>query len=214
MCVRERSLGVLTCLRLFMFLAGCAVFAGCGGSDAPSPVPNEVAEAAPEAITELSGGLPGEVEDKLGSKLAQVARGTCEDFEIGRHHLRTPAGTSVRAPLAFCVVEMPHRRILFLKFQRTDGWDRAPRGFQVNEKISTHEECPSFDINTSEGGITAELPCGANVEPLGDLSDRFVQHQGQDCLELDYTLSKGIAETRIFCPGTDPEGELTMRRGE
>ncbi len=98
----------------------------------------ENSEVAPEAAPEPSGGLPNEVQDKLGSKLADIVSGTCEDFEIGRHHLRTPAGTSVRAPLAFCVVEMPQRQILFLKFQRTHGWDRAPRGFQLNVKISTH----------------------------------------------------------------------------
>jgi len=100
---------------------------------------NEDAEVAPEAAPEPTGGLPGEVQDKLGSKLADVVDATCEDFEIGHHHLRTPAGTSVRAPLAFCIVEMPQQRVLFLKFQRTDGWDRAPRGFQLNEKkIFTH----------------------------------------------------------------------------
>ena len=94
---------------------------------------------------------------------------------------------------------------------------KVPTPNSQASESAAHEpskDCPAFDIRTSEGGITAELPCGARVEPVGSFSDRFVKHDGQRCLELDYKLGE-VEETRVFCPGDeDPEGRLIGLRDE
>jgi hypothetical protein len=99
--------------------------------------------------------------------------------------------------------------------EATDSVGGATEATQSNAPASgkpdRSEDCPAFDVRTSEGGITAELPCGANVKPAGAFSDRFVEHDGERCLSFDYTLS-GVEETRVFCPRGRPEGLLTETR--
>lgn len=69
------------------------------------------------------------------------------------------------------------------------------------------EDCPLFEIRTSEGAIEAKFPCGADVQGgLSNLKDALVKHNGEHCLEFDYQLD-GKTETTVFCPGASPTGE-------